>query len=90
MVEIQWHQPDAAYAAGLVRRSEPWILGGALVGMGSTPAEAVTDLIGMAAYLLTHGSNALMVSPLTPVDLAWLASLHAVAAQARLMGWEPS
>lgn len=75
VVRIQWHSPDLAFAAGLVRDGEPWILDGALVGMGWTPGEAVSELVGAARYLVIHGKNYMTREPLSLADREWLFSL---------------
>jgi hypothetical protein len=75
VIEVQWHGPDQAFAAGLLREGQPWILNGALVGMGGTQASAVEDLVGIARYLVIHGENFLTDAPLPLADREWLCSL---------------
>lgn len=75
VVRIQWHAPDFQFAAGLVRDGKPWILDGALVGMGYTPGQAVTELVGAARHLVIHGQNYLHPEPLPLADREWLFSL---------------
>lgn len=75
IVEIQWHQPDQAYAAVLLRDGQPWYLGGALVGMGTTPGAAVQSLTDLARFLVIHGINYLTVEPLPLADREWLYGL---------------
>ena len=74
-IEIEWSTPDQAFACGLQRDGKPWILRGALVGMGATPATAVANLTGSIRYLVMHGENYLTESPLPFADRVWLASL---------------
>jgi hypothetical protein len=74
-VEIEWSAGDQAFACALQRDGKPWFLGGALVGMGSTPGSAVTELTGAIRYLVIHGENYLTKTPLAFPDRAWLASL---------------
>lgn len=71
-VEIEWHAPDYVYAAGLVRDSRPWILDGALVGLGPTRGKAVDDLMRLARHLVVHGENYLTPAPLSLADREWL------------------
>jgi hypothetical protein len=73
VIEIQWHAPDMAFAAGFLRDGQPWILDGALVGMGATRGAAVDDLTSLARELVRTGENCLsdgQVLPLT--DRRWL------------------
>ena len=72
---IQWHAPDGAFAAVLIRDGSPWFLDGALVGMGSTRSEAIQDLERLAWFLIVNGSNGLMDAPLEPADRSWLLDL---------------
>lgn len=82
-IHIQYHSPDQAFAAVFVRDGEPWYLDGALVGMDSTPAEAVQSLLDIAEYLVVHGENFLvehgenfLVDVTLPLgDRKWLFSL---------------
>jgi hypothetical protein len=71
-VKIQWHAPDACYAAVFMREGEPWYLGGALVGMGSNPGRAVMELCELAEQLVVHGENFLTDDPLSVPDRRWL------------------
>jgi hypothetical protein len=66
------HHGPHHFAAVLLRDGEPWYLDGALVGMGNTPAGAVTDLEQLARYVVLYGQNALMEQPLEYPDLEWL------------------
>lgn len=74
-VEIEWSTGDQAFACALQRDGKPWLLGGALVGMGTTPGLAVTELAGAIRYLVIHGENYLTGAALTFPDRVWLASL---------------
>jgi hypothetical protein len=74
-VEIQWHAPDLVYAAALLRDGQPWILGGALVGMGGTPGAAVDDLAGIGRHLVIEGENMLTGGPISLADREWLFNL---------------
>jgi hypothetical protein len=75
VIEVQWHSPGNAFAAGFIRDSEPWILDGALVGMGPSPGDAVTDLLGIARHLVIKGGNFLTGGPIPLADRKWLFSL---------------
>ena len=75
VVEIQYHSPDQAFCAGLLRDGEPWILDGALTGMHTTSAGAVENLIDTARYLVIHGENGWTETPLSLADREWLFSL---------------
>ena len=74
-VQVQWHAPDQVFAAAFVRDGQPWFLGGALVGMGSTRGAAVDNLVGTARHLVIHGENYLTSQPLSLPDREWLFSL---------------
>jgi hypothetical protein len=74
VVEVQWHGPDQAFAAGFLRDGRPWILNGALTGMASTPGDAVTALIKIADHLAIHGQNDLTEGPISLADREWLFS----------------
>jgi hypothetical protein len=74
-IRLEWHSPDRVWAAVLLRSGQPWFLDGALVGMGSTPSGAVADLTGIAQYLVVHGANALLDTPLSLGDREWLYSV---------------
>jgi hypothetical protein len=74
-VQLEWSGPDQMYAAVLVRDGEPWVLNGALVGMGHTPGEAIDDLTGIACHLVIHGENYLTSQSLSAADRAWLFGL---------------
>lgn len=78
-VQVEWHSPDQVHAAALVRDGQPWLLGGALVGMGSTPGKAVDELAGAARHLVIHGRNYLTTEPLSLADREWLFALLAAA-----------
>lgn len=78
-VQVEWHSPDRVHAAALVRDGQPWLLGGALVGMGTTPGKAVDELAGVARYLVIHGQNYLTTEPLPLADREWLFALLAAA-----------
>ena len=56
-VEIEWSTGDQAFACALQRDGKPWLLNGALVGMGTTLGQAVTELAGAIRYLVIHGDN---------------------------------
>lgn len=71
-VRVQWHAPDAVFAAVFLRDGEPWVLNGALVGLASTRGRAVDDLMGLAAYLVVHGENFLTDVPIGIEDREWL------------------
>lgn len=71
-VQFQWHAPDAMFAAGILRDGQPWILNGALVGMGATREQALGDLVGTARQLVVEGQNFLTSAPLTLADREWL------------------
>lgn len=71
-IRIQWHSTDSVWAAVFLRDGEPWFLEGALVGMGSTRGEAVTDLCEIAKYLVTHGANFLSEYMVSVEDRVWL------------------
>jgi hypothetical protein len=74
-VRIEYSQADDAWFAGLLRDGASWILGGALVGAGSLPADAVYALVDNATYLVEHGHNAMMDAPLGLADRVWLFKL---------------
>lgn len=69
-VRIEYHSPDQHWVAVLERDGEPWFLEGGLVGFGSTPGNAVEELLGVAGYLIDHGENFLVT--MTDADRAWL------------------
>jgi hypothetical protein len=71
-IRVQWHSPDGAFAAVLLRDGEPWFLDGACVGMGRTRGDAVNELAGIARYLVVHGENFLTDGPLSLADREWL------------------
>jgi hypothetical protein len=71
-IRIQYHSPDQAWAAVLLRDGEPWFLDGALVGMGVEPSSAVQDLIGIVIHLIVYGENFLTAGLLTNLDRQWL------------------
>lgn len=71
-VEIQFHAPDQVFYAGFLRDGEPWILKGALLGTGSTPGQAVAELIGAARHLVINGENYMTGGPLPLADREWL------------------
>ena len=71
-VKVEFHSPDAVFVAGFLRDGEPWILNGALVGMGGTREEAVTSLTGIARYLVLNGENFLTDAQLPLADRQWL------------------
>jgi hypothetical protein len=92
-VRIEWDTGEEAFAAGLLRDGEPWILGGALVGMGVTRAEALGDLAGCAAWLAATGTNYLLDGELGAPDRAWLARIvgdRELADAARLAAEDPA
>lgn len=72
VVKVEWHSPDAAFAAVFLRDGKPWFLNGALVGMGSTRATAIDDLCGIARHLVIEGSNFLTEGELLLADREWL------------------
>ena len=72
IVQVEWSHDDQAFAAALVRDGEPWYLDGALVGMGTTREQAVTDLTGIARHLVITGANYLTSGPLPVPDRRWL------------------
>jgi hypothetical protein len=74
-VQVDWHSPDQAFTAVLIRDGQPWFLGGALVGMGITPGKAVDNLAGAARHLVIHGQNYLTRGPLSLADREWLYAL---------------
>lgn len=79
-LQLQWHSPDQAWFAVLVRDGEPWYLEGALVGQGTHQGEAVMDLIGQVRHLIIHGGNfltsAIYVDGKIPLeDRIWLFKL---------------
>lgn len=74
-VSIQRHDPEGVYAAGFQRGGQPWILDGALVGIGATPVQAAGDLARIARHLVIHGENFLTPSPLSLADREWLYSV---------------
>lgn len=71
-VRIEWHAPDAQYAAVFLREGAPWYLNGALVGFGNDPAGAVDDLVALAVHLVIEGENFLTQGPVDLVDREWL------------------
>jgi hypothetical protein len=71
-VRFQYHSPDQAWAAIFLRDGAEWFLNGALVGMGSTLDEALTDLMGIAQHLVVHGENFLTEGQIPPGDREWL------------------
>jgi hypothetical protein len=75
-IKIQYHSPDQAFAAVFIRNGEPWYLDGALVGMASTPAQAVADLLDIAQHLVLQGENFLTQGAVISLeDRKWLFSL---------------
>ena len=74
-VQIQWHSPDQAHFAVLMRDGVPWYLDGALTGSGETPGAAVDQLIGEAIHLVIFGENFLCAAPLSLADRIWLFKL---------------
>lgn len=72
-VQVEWSSADMAYAASLTRGRLPWHLDGALVGMGRTPGDAVTELAGIARYLVIHGEN-FLAGQIPLADREWLYS----------------
>jgi hypothetical protein len=71
-VEIQWHSPDAVWAAAFIRDGKAWYLDGALVGMSAVREGAVTDLIAAARHLVINGENYLTGGPILLADRDWL------------------
>ena len=72
-IRIEWSMDDQAHAAAFLRDGQPWFLDGALVGMGVTRAAALTDLCGIARYLVEHGTHFLMGGATLPLaDREWL------------------
>jgi hypothetical protein len=78
-VKVEWHSPDAMFAAAFLRGGKAWTLDGALVGMGTTRAAAVEDLCGIARHLVIEGSNFLTEGTLLLNDRAWLFKVLAPA-----------
>lgn len=74
---IQYHSPDQAWAAVLLRDGEPWFLDGGLVGMGAEPADAIRDLTGIAIHLIVYGENFLTAGLISKLDLQWLRQIFA-------------
>lgn len=76
-LRVEWSGDDSAWAAVFIRNGEPWFLDGTLMGMESTPAKAVEDLLGVARHLVVEGSNFLMQDkpPLSAKDRRWLFNL---------------
>jgi hypothetical protein len=74
VIKAQWHSPDSAWAAVLVRDDVDWYLNGALVGMGPTAADAVAELTGLARHLVIEGCN-FLCRHLPMADREWLAAL---------------
>lgn len=72
IVEVQWHSPDMMFAAVFIRDGQPWILNGALVGMGGTRGAAVEDLVALAGHLVREGGNFLTDNPVPVTDRRWL------------------
>jgi hypothetical protein len=72
IVEVQYSSDAGVYAAGLIRNGEPWILGGALVGMRADRGQAVTVLIEMARHLVIEGENGLTDGQVPLTDREWL------------------
>lgn len=72
-VRFEWSMDDQAYAVAFLRDGKPWYLDGALVGMGPSRADALTDLCGIARNLVMEGTNYLMGGRvLTMADRHWL------------------
>lgn len=71
-LRIQWHSPDSMFAAVFLRDGAEWYLEGSLVGMGSTPDEAVADLLEVAEYLVINGANFLSEATVSIEDRTWL------------------
>jgi hypothetical protein len=91
-ISIQWHSPDAMWAAVFLRDGEPWHLDGALVGLGGTIPKAVDDLLRIADYLVRHGANFLTNGMITDDDRNWLYRLldqggDGAARRDRYMAW---
>jgi hypothetical protein len=76
-VQVQWHSPDRVYAAGFLRDGEPWILDGALVGMGSSRSAAVAELEAAARHLALRGGNFMTGGQIEPADREWLFAMLA-------------
>jgi hypothetical protein len=74
-IKLQWHSPDRAWVAVFVRDGLEWYLDGALVGMASTPPQAVAELLAMAQHLVVNGENFLTSGPLSLADRIWLFKL---------------
>jgi hypothetical protein len=75
-LRVEWSGDDGAWAAVFIRDGQPWWLDGTLVGMESTPAKAVEDLLGVARHLVIEGSNFLMEpAKLDAKDRRWLFNL---------------
>jgi hypothetical protein len=72
MIEVQWHSPDWAFAAGFLRDGTPWLLDGALVGMGPTRGAAVENLVGIARELVITGENFMTSGQVPVADRRWL------------------
>jgi hypothetical protein len=54
-IRLQYHAPDRAFAAVFLRDGQEWYLEGALVGMASSPAGAVAELLATAQELVING-----------------------------------
>lgn len=71
-VKIQWDGYEQAWVAMFMRDGEPWFLGGALVGMDTTPQGAVQELLAVADHLVVEGHNFLTEGPIESADRQWL------------------
>lgn len=70
--EVQWHAENNWFYAAFWRDGQPWVLNGALTGMGSSWWAAVHDLHRTAVYLVTEGENRLTNGVIPVADRRWL------------------
>jgi hypothetical protein len=70
-IRLQYHSPDRAFVAIFLRDGEEWYLEGVLVGMASSPAGAVAELLATAQELVIKGELPLG-DQLSLADRLWL------------------
>jgi hypothetical protein len=84
-IRLEYDNAEEGWVAVFVRDGEPWIMDGALVGMGTDPASAVENLTGLSMWLIAHGENFLTKGQIDPADRLWLRTLLAPLGDAA--GW---